>query len=304
MEVLFIMFSLTFLMATINQIECFTYNTGNCGVLTRAQSPIDISSSTTSYAEEKYFRVLTNNYGLIPKSTNWVQFTDLKSVGFNVTSNSTIQIVKDWAIYQFYLRKVIFRSKSEHKIDGNSFDVEMQLFHDLDENFTSIGRQKSIPIKKLIISVFFQRPSTADDIPDNFFKVSNLAQFANGTASTFTNGIKLAQLIQNVPSFLYQGTNTNSDCEDTYWLIMSKYSIIANDDFLTLSKLLEQSQFKDLLTDSNGRNVNMFYNSNNVLRNFNNATRVLAEKSYFRYNSSEFLRLSIAIISFLIILLF
>ena len=301
---------LTYFLFVVHYIDCFSYTSGTCGLTTKNQSPVNIFSNSSIYYEEKYFRILTNNYGILPKKTVWKQFPELKAVGFQVSSNSSILIVKDWSIYRFILQRVIFRSVSEHKIDGNSFDVEMQLYHSLDSTYVGLGRQQAIPVSNLVISLFFQRPSGADDIPDDFFKYSNLINY-NGQGQTFfLRDIKLGNIIQNVPSYLYQGTYTNpsstlpafSGCDDTFWIIMSKYGIISNDEYNSLNKILEISQFKDIVIGSNGRDINPFFSSNNVYRNFNNVARLLVEKSYFRYNSSQNIRLYFFFVLFIFIL--
>lgn len=295
---------LTLVINMIDQVFSFVYQQGQCGLNTKTQSPINIVSSATTFYEEKYFRILTNNYGSVPSSTQWEQFTQERSVGFTVNSNSTIQLVKDWSIYQFYLRKVMFRTKSEHRIDGNSFDVEMQLYHDLDESYVSVGRQQELPIKKLVISLFFMKAKDGNDTADDFFKWSNLEAFANGTTkANFNKRILLGNLVQNVPSYLYQGTYTSPDCIDTYWLILTKYATIGVNDYNNLYKLLERSQFIDISSGVNGRDTNFLVNSNLVYRNFNNLQRMLPEKSYFRYSEGVALKISL-IFSLIIFFMF
>ena len=294
---------ITFLSIVYEKINGFTYKDGVCGLSTKTQSPINIISGGTSFYEENFFRLLTNNYGEIPQETKWELFPTEKSFGFNIKSNTaTIQIVKDWSIYQYTLTKVLFRSKSEHRIDGNIFDVEMQLFHDLDDNYIPIGRQIDQPIKKLIISLFFMKAKT-NEVADNFFLWSNLAGFASSTSTTFTKRILLCNLVQNVPSYLYQGTYSYPDCADTLWMISTKYALISNSDFSNITKVLERAVYKDILTDVNGRDVNFFVNSKLVYRNFNNIQKLTPEKSYFRYDSSSFMEISI-IISVLVFLIF
>ena len=251
-------------------------------------------SSFTQYYEEKYFRVITNNYGALSTTTYWQNFPDSKAVGFTVDTKlqqSTIQIAKDWSIYQYILNKVLFRVDSEHSIDGTFFNVEMQLFHELDSTFISPGRQQTLPLTKLVISLFFKTPSTADEdvYSDLFFKFSNLNSFALGsTTAKFSRPIKLGNIVQNVPSYLYQGTYTYPNCDDIYWIVMTKYGIISLSDFGDLNTAIGAAGYKDG-NGNNRRDVNLLFNSSNVYRNFNNINMLVPARSYFRYINGEYL---------------
>jgi len=192
----------------------------------------------------------------------------------------------------------------------------MQLYHEYDSTYIAPGRQKSLPLPNLVISLFFNRPTSTSDIPDDFFKFSNLDLFATGSSlAYFQRPIKLGNIVQNVPSYLYQGTFTNPNCDNTFWIIMTKYNIISESDLTKLYSVLISSGYLDPTTNttttdtiinsgSNGRGINSFFNSNNVYRNFVNTTRMLPEKSYFRYASSSYLNLSLVIVMILIALCF
>lgn len=289
------------IISEITQILSYTHNTGSCALSTVNQSPVNIQSDVTSFYDEKFFRILTNNYGSIPQNTTWKQYPNERSAGFEIPTTATLRIVKDWSIYQFNLKRILFRSRSEHKIDGKDFDVEMQLFHELDPNYSSPGRKQSISVKNLVISIFFQKQTNSTDEVDKLFQWTNLQGFANGdTSASFSRRILLGKVIQHVPSYLYQGTYTFPTCEETFWIIMTKYATISDLDLSNLNKVL--APMKDSTTNSNARDINVFFNSKNVYRNFKNQERMLIEKSYFRYVNSGYLKLTM--LMFVIIAIF
>jgi len=270
-------------------------STATCSVTNNFQSPINIISANSVYYDDKFFRVLTNNYGSV--NANWQNFVTEQAIGFTVpvSNNSTIQIVKDWYIQQFVLTKVLFRTVSEHKLDGTNFDVEMQLFHTVDTTFQGYGRRQTLPVQNLVISVFFVSTSTVLTSPQ-LWNFANLAGFATTTGTTqiaFNRRLVLGQLVQNVPSYFYQGTYTYPNCDNTYWMISSKYVQINQSDLANIKTALNRFNYIDttMTPASNSRAIqNNVLFSQIVYRNFQDVTKLAPGVNYFSYQSSSFLK--------------
>ncbi len=80
-------------------------------------------------------------------------------------------LVKDWFIYSFKLTKIIFRPFYENIISietmiNNEFDVELLLYHTIDNNYFPPGKRIYLRINYLIISITFKLTENYDSSTD------------------------------------------------------------------------------------------------------------------------------------------
>ena len=66
------------------------------------------------YYEEKYFRILSNNYDSIDPGNFWESIKEndkVYGIGFNAKRDfGSLILLKDWSMYNFKLTKIIFRT--------------------------------------------------------------------------------------------------------------------------------------------------------------------------------------------------
>ena len=169
-------------MLILSVVKSYDFNTASCSNTKNQQSPISISSSKSLYFDEKYFRFLQNNYEFLTTYNQWSFMPELNAIGVKPAQNQTdfgyFTFVKDWAMYKFNLNKIVFRVDSEHTIDGNSFNVEMQLIHSIDNTFYQPGRRVDLGVNHMVISVFFLVTEENDPAASKLFDFMNLNGFA------------------------------------------------------------------------------------------------------------------------------
>jgi carbonic anhydrase len=236
----------------------------------------------------------------------WQIFPDERAIGIGPKSGNdnmgSFVFVKDWAMYNFDLKKILFRANSEHTLNGNHFDVEMQLVHSIDTNYYPPGKRVNLGVDFLVISIFFQITDNNNPARTKLFDFSNLKDFSN-----MSRKIKLWQIIQHQPSYLYQGSLTYPECEPALWMIFSQFHLISQSDFNLLLNKIQQNNLADQTTKNNVRNI--FNNDfSTVYRNWNELTKMSANPTLLTYNASSYINFSfvtiVAIIFSMIMILF
>lgn len=287
-------------------------NTPTCQNNNKQQSPIDVDPFNTFYREEKYFHLVLSNYTAF--NSSWTNVVEERAIGFVNSNNADwgfVQFIKDWSIYKFNLKKVLFRYRSGHTIDGRRYDVEMELFHEIDNTFRTSGRYIKPSSDHLVISVFFMADSENSDLmKSNFFNYTNLERYTEQTTSDsafFTRLLKLNQLVQNSGSYFYEGANTYGDCSNVWRLLLPKYQLIHQSQFANLRTIVSKLGYIDVNvpSSSNSRNQQQVNQDTRVYRNIPQNERILIEQSYHQYVKAQGIKLSIyAFFASLLIMLF
>lgn len=283
-----------------NYVRAYDFTNAQCRQTTKQQSPIDIITDDTFYYEEKYFRFLTNQYKQLTENNTWTVLNEERAVGFVPTTEQvdfgSFILVKDWAMHNFLLNKILFRVKSEHTINGETFDVEMQLVHSLDHNYIPPGRSIALDANYLVISVFFKVTPDSNPARSELFQFMNLEGFASGTSANIAKSIKLHHIIQHQPSYLYQGTLTYPGCEDALWLIFSNFHLITQTDYNNLVKVINSQAGNNSLVDSvngfNARDVHINIDAP-VYRNWKDPSAMRSRVTLMTYNSSSTAQVSL-----------
>lgn len=286
-----IMFVAAFLV--FNSVYSFEIlNTPTCQSNNKQQSPIDVDPFNTFYREEKYFHLVQSNYTAF--NSSWTNFPEEKAVGFFNVDNSDwgyVHFVKDWSIYKFDLKKVLFRYRSGHTIDGRRYDVEMELFHEIDNNFRTTGRYIKPSSNQFIVSVFFMADSQDSKLEkSNFFNFTNIEKYSEETTSNsvfFTRKLKLSQLVQSSGSYFYEGANTYGTCESAWRLLLPKYQLIHQSQYANLRNIVSKLGYIDLNVPSSSNSRNQQSLSVRLYRNTPQSERILIEQSYHQYVKSQ-----------------
>lgn len=277
-----------------SNVYCFEIlNTPTCQGSNNQQSPIDVDPYNTFYREEKYFHLIQSNYSAF--NATWMNFPDEKAVGFLKGDNENwghINFVKDWSIYKFDLKKILFRYRSGHTIDGRRYDIEMELFHEIDTSFRTSGRYIHPSSNQLIISAFFMADSNGSTSEkSNFFNYTNIEKYTEQTTSGvyFTRMMKLSQIIQNSGSYFYEGANTYGNCTKAWRLLLPKYQLIYLSQYQNLRTIISKLGYIDINipSSSNSRNQQAITSNTRVYRNVPTNERILIEQNYHQYVKSQ-----------------
>jgi carbonic anhydrase len=283
-------------------IMTYTLNSEACTNQFGQQSPIDVDSYHSAYYEEKYFRLLTNNYENVPVNTTWTSFPNERAVGIQGSPNfGSIILVKDWALHNFFLQKVLFKVGSEHTVDNVKYDVEMQLIHTYDDNYYNPGRRVDPGVNYMVISYFFKRTSDDNPAASRLFEFMDLQGYQNKT----TNGqmkkpIKFHYMVQHQPAYMYQGTLTYPDCQQALWVVNSQYHLIRESDFNLLKEV--SADLIDPVLNTNVRSQST--RTVTVYRNFQDLTKLVPRATMMSYDSAQGLKMNIVMMLIIIIAIF
>ena len=243
------------------------------------------------YYEEKYFRILSNNYDSIDPGNFWVKFKENDNtygVGFNAKKDfGSIILLKDWSMYNFKLTKIIFRKKcSFFKSTKEKCDVEMWLYHTKDNGYYPPGRRIFIKQNFFIIVVPFVK-SIDDNNPSNdlLFEFLNLKKYGENENSeniTPKKPVKLYQIIQNQPSYLFEG---QFDQKDTLFMVFTQYHFISDSDFKSLDKIkIDDTQDINIQYDKDSKTYDP-----KIYRNMRNLDNLGQKVSLMIYSNSNYL---------------
>ena len=201
---------------------------------------IELNYEDSYYYEEKYFRILSNNYDSIDPGIFWEKFIEndkVYGIGFKAKKDfGSLILLKDWSMYNFKLTKIIFRNKCSFFKLGEKCDAEMWLYHTKDNGYYPPGRRIFIKQNFFVIVVPFVKAND-DNNPSNdlLFEFLNLKKYDETKGSNITpkKPVKLYQIIQNQPSYLFEG---KFDEKDTLFMVFTQYHFISNSDFDILNK--------------------------------------------------------------------
>jgi carbonic anhydrase len=280
----------------------YNFNQQTCQATFAPQSPININSLQTHYLEEKMFRIIDNKYN-VDKNTTWNIFPAERALGLKSSKENlgSIVLVKDWGMYNFILDKILFRVGVEHSIDGVKYDAEMQLIHTYDANYYTPGKRIHLGINYFVISVFFKKTQDDDPLASELFRYTNLEGIAKSTNSTMLKDIKLHEIIQHQPAYMYEGTLTYPDCQKALWYVNSQYHLIRQRDYDNLVAVTKMSTGFDSVT----QNVrDQFVGNYMVYRNFNDITKFVPRVTMMNYSGAEIVSRNFILMMIVMIALF
>jgi len=251
----------------------------------------DLDFKSSYYYEEKYFRILSNNYDSINPGNFWVNFKEIDNIngiGFNAKRDfGSLILLKDWSMYNFKLTKIIFRNNCTFFKDNEKCDSEMWLYHTKDNGYYPPGRRIFIKQNFFIIVVPFVKAAD-DNNPSNdlLFEFLNLNNYSGNKDEKVTpkKPVKLYQIIQNQPSFLFEGI---FDQKDTLFMVFTQYHFISLSDFSKLDTIIGKFIGED--------EINIKYEKSNtdydskIYRNMKNPDNLDQKVSLMIYSKANYL---------------
>ena len=246
---------------------------------------LQLFPNNSYYYEEKYFRILSNNYEDIGQGQFWSK--EDEGYGFKANKDfGSIIILKDWSMYNFKLTKVIFRSNCSFEYDRGKCDAEMWLIHTKDNGYYSPGRRIFIKQNYFIIVVPFVKANNLNPAIDMIFKFIKLKEYSKNSTCNITTEkpIKLYQIIQNQPSYLFDGQYNR---KDTLFMVFTQYHFISDNDFNDLSDLYKNKSI------SNSQDIFKYDEkiySGKIFRNVKNIKDIKQKVTLMAYSNSQFLK--------------
>ena len=259
---------------------------------------ITLKSDDSYYYEEKYFRILSNNYDSIDPGNFWNKIYKNKEekesqylgIGFEAKKDfGSLILLKDWSMYNFKLTKIIFRKVCLFKPEAGNCDAEMLLYHTKDNGYYPPGRRIFMKQNFFIIVVPFRETNNDNPAIDLLFKFLNLEKFSENTANKVTplKPVKLYQIIQNQPSYLFEG---KFEDKDTLFMVFTQYHFISTDDYIYLETIL-----RDINTNITIKHGNVNDNDDEIdydpktYRNIKNSEKLKPKVSLMVYSKANYL---------------
>ena len=258
-------------------------------------SQINLSSSDSYYYDEKYFRLLTNNYDEINPGNIW---KDLNSdgIGFKANKNfGSIILLKDWSMYNFKLTHIFFRKNCSFNYENFNCDAEMWLYHTKDNQYYPPGRRIFMEQNFFIIVVPFVRTDNNNPANDLLLDYLNLESYnankknANKKISP-KKPVKLHHIIQNQPSYLFEGKYNETN---TLFMVFTQYHFISEKLYNTLVNIESNKEI----------NINIICESK-IYRNVRKLEEIKPSATLMAYSKGSYLKNIFAIIVLFLIFIY
>lgn len=295
--------SLLLILSSISYISSYSFTESellsnpNCAINAPQQSPINIIASQSVYYEETNFRIAHVNYTL-PIDTAWKVFPTERAIGFEETFGS-LTFINNWSMYKFDLQKILFRTKSAHRVNGQYYDVEVQFIHKLDRTYHGPGRFIYPTVDYLVVSTFMVADSDTASKHSQLFSYLNLSGYTASTWKT-TRKVKLGELVRGGAEFLYEGRLEYGACNKAWVVVDPKFQTITPQELNTLMTVIKDKGVADV-NGENKRNIQATQTV--VYRNTESTTPLLQIASYSQYTSSQSVQFSMFVFIFSIIAL-
>ena len=258
-------------------------------------SQINLSSSDSYYYDEKYFRLLTNNYDEINPGNVW---KDLNSdgIGFKANKNfGSIILLKDWSMYNFKLTHIFFRKNCSFNYENFNCDAEMWLYHTKDNQYYPPGRRIFMEQNFFIIVVPFVRTDNNNPANDLLLDYLNLESYnankKNANKKIWPKKpVKLHHIIQNQPSYLFEGKYNETN---TLFMVFTQYHFISEKLYGTLDNIKTNKEI----------NTNIICESK-IYRNVRKLEEIKPSATLMAYSKGSYLKNIFAIIVLFLIFIY
>lgn len=188
----------------------------NCTDDVSQQSPVDIQVSDNIWKDfvflPAYAPVTPTSMGL----EECVFRVKADDIGV-VTTNDVYALPK---LYKFEAQYIDFHSKSEHKIKGTQYDLEMQIYHR-----DMFGKSKSKTA--MVVSVLFNKADKSDDFFD----------FLNGQSPLDLSKVLPIDFMMHSNVYGYLGTMTKEQCATGVgWYVSPQIGSISEADLAKITQ--------------------------------------------------------------------
>lgn len=253
-------------------------------------SQINLSSSDSYYYDEKYFRLLTNNYDEINPGNIW---KDLNSdgIGFKANKNfGSIILLKDWSMYNFKLTHIFFRKNCSFSYENFNCEAEMWLYHTKDNQYYPPGRRIFMEQNFFIIVVPFVRTDNNNPANDLLLDYLNLESYKANKKISPKKPVKLHHIIQNQPSYLFEGKYNETN---TLFMVFTQYHFISEKLYNTLVNIETNKEI----------NTNIICDSK-IYRNVRKLEEIKPNATLMAYSKGSYLKNIFAIIVLFLIFIY
>ena len=200
----------------------------------QVKANITLSSSDSYYYDEKYFRLLTNNYDEINPGNEWKNLST-DGIGFKSLKNfGSIILLKDWSMYNFKLTQIFFRKNCSFNYEDFNCNAEMWLYHTKDNQYYPPGRRIFMKQNYFIIVVPFVQSDNNNPANDLLLDYFNLESFNLNKKISPKKPIKLHHIIQNQPSYLFEGKYNETN---TLFMVFTQYHFISEKLYNLLAEI-------------------------------------------------------------------
>jgi len=219
--------------------------TGTCSTGVR-QSPIDIDTSVGPCDSSMVFDLT------FADGAQLIQLLDNDETIRGATTASTLYATDvNGLLTGFQSVQFHFHAPSEHKIEGDSYDLELHFVH----NITSLFATKKATTRTYaVVAVLFQVDDTADSHP--FIDALNLANVVNKNAVVnVTVDMKTtlySKFPTNITYYTYEGSFSAGTCAETVnWYVMDTVQKIKSSQLAVFT-----NRWKGNATFANGNGNN------------------------------------------------
>ena len=252
-----------------------------------------LESNNSYYYDEKYFRLLTNNYNEINPGNFWKNlYSD--GIGFkSIKDFGSIILLKDWAMYNFKLTQIFFRKNCTFEYEDFNCNAEMWLYHTRDNQYYPPGRRIYIKQNVFIIVIPFVLSNNENPANDLIFDFFNLEGFKNSLDKANAKispkkPIKLHQIIQNQPSYLFNGRYNDID---TLFMVFTQYHFISENMLSNLNYISQRTNDINTIVTDFGK----------IYRNIRKLEEIKPKATLLAYSKGSYLK---KIFAFIILFLF
>ena len=252
-----------------------------------------LESNNSYYYDEKYFRLLTNNYNEINPGNFWKNlYSD--GIGFkSIKDFGSIILLKDWAMYNFKLTQIFFRKNCTFEYEDFNCKAEMWLYHTRDNQYYPPGRRIYIKQNVFIIVIPFVLSNNENPANDLIFDFFNLEGFKNSLDKANAKispkkPIKLHQIIQNQPSYLFNGRYNDID---TLFMVFTQYHFISDNMLSNLDYISQRTNAINTIVTDFGK----------IYRNIRKLEEIKPKATLLAYSKGSYLK---KIFAFIILFLF
>lgn len=198
----------------------------------KSQSPINIKTNEVKLVSQSYFNLFfpnTSKINIDEKEDKLVINSDkFGEVFFYLFSQNEQQHFNEYSDYN--LLQIFFHSPSEHKIDYNGFDLEIQILGKFNYG--------SLKYKYIMFSILFEVGNDTTKESENFFNQVLTNKDANMDIKSL-----LDEDLSNKETFIYEGSFTSPPCEEgVLWFVFKKPRYVSKDILDVFRKKWEINQ--------------------------------------------------------------
>jgi carbonic anhydrase len=233
-------------LAKYSQNQTLDYSESNWDTICKIglhQSPIDFNRSINYVVRDDYIKIISQHYNALENIS--LRVREEESFGFDIADHGYVMLYKNGVMYKYKLIDVHLHTKSEHRIDGKTYDLEVHLYHlkDRDHLLTQKTRDPhDEPNDILVVGMLFD---ASLDIADPILEKMNLKDL------TPVN-IHLHDLYTVKEGFYhYKGSTTTPPCQENInWMVLDTIRPMSKEQLKLLTNLVSQ-----FYPNGNGRSV-------------------------------------------------